>query len=220
MGEIISEIFPYEDGRQVNIFLPNHPIEAIIYCGDGQLLPTWGFDLERDNLPSTMIVGIHRHADETHRLDEYSANFDPIKFKLHEDFLINDVRSWVNNTFKIKETSVRIWAYGVSASGELALALGVRHPNIFDAVFSASPGAGYKPKDEKIDTMPPTYLVAGIQEPFFLKNAILWADALQNNGNEVILEKRVAGHDDAMWRVELPKMVAWANTKQEKDASS
>ena len=35
--------------------------------------------------------------------------------------------------------------FGVSAGGELALALGLRHPHVFGAVLCASPGGGYKP---------------------------------------------------------------------------
>ena len=210
MGELVSETFPFDGGRQVTIYVPTRPVEMILYCGDGQLLPRWGTDLERDDLPSTMIVGVHRLDDETLRLHEYSAKFDPAKFKAHEDFLIDDVRLWVSSEFNANLPRDRTVAYGVSASGELALALGVRHPNIFGAVFSASPGAGYKPTDEMIDTMPPTYLVAGIQEPFFLENARRWANALSDKGNEVILAKRDAGHNDAMWRAELPKMVVWA----------
>lgn len=214
MGKLISKTFPFDGGRQVTVYVPTHPVEAILFCGDGQLLPSWGPDLELDHLPSTMIVGAHRLADETLRLHEYSANFDPARFKAHEDFLIKDVCSWVNTTFALNIPRERTAAYGVSASGELALALGVRHPDIFGAVFSASPGAGYRPTDELADeltnAMPPTYLVAGSQEPFFLENAIRWADALREGGHKVILAERDAGHDDAMWRAELPKMVAWA----------
>lgn len=210
MGKLVTETFPFDSGRQVTAYIPTRPVETILYCGDGHLLPTWGSDLEQDNLPSTMIVGVHRLADEMLRLHEYSAKFDPARFGAHENFLIEDVRSWVNSKFDVNLPRERTAAYGVSASGELALALGVRHPNIFGAVFSASPGAGYRPTDEMADTMPPTYLVAGSQEPFFLENAVRWADALHDKGNVVILEERDAGHDDAMWRAELPKMVAWA----------
>lgn len=212
MSELVSQTFPFDGGRQVTVYVPTRPVEAILYCGDGQLLPTWGVDLEQDNLPATMIVGAHRLADETLRLHEYSANFDPTRFKAHKNFLLDDVRSWVTTTFDVNLPRERTASYGVSASGELALALGVRHPSIFGAVFSASLGAGYKPTDEMIPTMPPTYLVAGTQEPFFLENAKRWADALRNNDKKVIFEERDAGHDDVMWRAELPKMIAWAFT--------
>lgn len=210
MGDIVTETFPFDGGRQVTVYVPTRSVEIVLYCGDGQLLPPWGPDLEPDYLPSTMIVGVHRLPDETLRLHEYSAKFDPPRFKAHEDFVVEDLRSWVNSTFTLNLNREHTVAYGVSASGEFALAMGVRHPDIFGAVFSASPGAGYRPTDEIIDEMPPTYLVAGTQEPFFLENAARWADALRKGRHRVVLEERDAGHDDVMWRTELPKMVAWA----------
>ena len=210
MGKLVTETFPFDNDRQVTVYVPTRQVEMILYCGDGQLLSLWGADLERGDLPSTMIVGAHRHADETLRLHEYSAKFDPVRFREHEDFLVDEVRSWVNTKFNVNLPRYRTVAYGVSAGAELALALGGRHPNIFGAVFAASPGAGYRPKDEIIDAMPPTYLVAGSQEPFFLENALRWAKALGDNGNENVLEERNAGHDEMMWRGELPKMVTWA----------
>jgi pimeloyl-ACP methyl ester carboxylesterase len=39
----------------------------------------------------------------------------------------------------------RTAVFGVSASAELALTMGLRHPDIYGAVFCASPGAGYRP---------------------------------------------------------------------------
>ena len=210
MGELVSETFPFDGGRQVSVYVPTRPVETILYCGDGQLLPAWGSDLEREDLPSTMIVGVHRLANETLRLHEYSAKFDPARFKAHENFLIEDVRSRVSSRFGINLPAGRTVAYGVSASAELALALAVRHPDIFGAVFAASPGAGYRPVDEMLGAMPPTYLVAGTHESFFLDNARRWFDALRNKNRKVVLKERDAGHDDAMWRAELPKMLSWS----------
>jgi pimeloyl-ACP methyl ester carboxylesterase len=40
----------------------------------------------------------------------------------------------------------RTAVFGVSASGELALAVGLRHPHIYGAVFCASPGSAYRPR--------------------------------------------------------------------------
>jgi len=34
----------------------------------------------------------------------------------------------------------RTAVFGVSASGELALAIGLRHPEVYGAIFCASPG--------------------------------------------------------------------------------
>ena len=100
--------------------------------------------------------------------------------------------------------------FGVSAGGELALALGLRHPDVYGAIFSGSPGGGYKPGGAMPSSIPRTWLVAGTLEPFFLNNANRWAVALRDAGADVVMSQRVASHGDALWRAEFPRMVAWA----------
>ena len=39
----------------------------------------------------------------------------------------------------------RTAVFGASVGGELALALGLRHPHVYGVVLSASPGGAYKP---------------------------------------------------------------------------
>jgi enterochelin esterase-like enzyme len=107
-------------------------------------------------------------------------------------------------------TAERTAVFGVSASGELALAVGLRHPDIYGAIFCASPGGGYKPPGDMSISLPRTYLVAGTEEPFFHDNALRWADALRDAGADVVIAERVGSHGDAFWRDELPLMVAWA----------
>ena len=58
--------------------------------------------------------------------------------------------------------------------------------------------------------LPRVYLVAGAQEPFFLKNAIRWADALRAAGANVVMMERAGSHGDAFWQEEFPLMAAWA----------
>jgi len=50
----------------------------------------------------------------------------------------------------------------------------------------------------------------GHRAPFFLDNATRWARALGDAGAEVVMKEREGGHGDALWRAELPSMVAWA----------
>ena len=102
---------------------------------------------------------------------------------------------------------------GVSAGGELALALGLRHPDVYGAIFCASPGGGYQPTavmPNMPSRIPRTYLVAGTQEPFFLENATRWAAALRDAGADVVMKERAGAHGGAFWRNEFPLMVAWA----------
>jgi len=209
-GEFVSEAFDYDAGRRVTVYVPPHPPEAIVYAGDGQTISQWGVILEGTDLPPTMIVGAHRAADETLRLHEYSPTFDPIRFGAHERFFVRDVGAWVRSRFGVALPADRTAVFGVSAGGELALAIGLRHPDLYGAIFSASPGGGFRPPNVLPNRLARTYLVAGTKEPFFLENASRWAPALRDAGADVVMMERAAGHTDAMWRDEFPLMVAWA----------
>lgn len=209
-GDLITETLGYDGGRQVSVYLPPVAPEAVVFAGDGQLISPWGGVLEAADLPPTMIVGVHRLADETLRLQEYSPGFDPDRFAKHERFFIEDVRGWVRTRFGVGLPAGRTAVFGVSASGELALAIGLRHPEIYGAIFCASPGGGYQPPDVMPSPIPRTYLVAGTEEPFFLRNAARWARALHDAGADVVMKKRSGSHGDAFWQEEFPLMVAWA----------
>jgi enterochelin esterase-like enzyme len=209
-GELITETFEYDGGRQVTAYVPATPPEAVVFAGDGQVITQWGDDLEAADVPSTMIVGAHRPADETLRLHEYSPGFDPERFAAHEGFFVGDLRRWVRMRFGIALPATRTAMFGVSASGELALAIGLRHPDVYGAIFCASPGGGYRPPGSMPSSIPRTYLVAGALEPFFLENAVRWADALGHAGADVVMYERPGGHGDVFWREEFPLMVAWA----------
>ena len=209
-GEFVTETFDFDNGRQITVYVPPVPPEAIVFAGDGQMISQWGRFVEAADVPSTMIVGVHRVADETLRLHEYSPKFDPGRFAAHERFFVEDVRVWARSRFGVALPSERTAVFGVSAGGELALALGLRHPELYGAIFSASPGAGYRPPDGMPSRLPRTYLVAGTLEPFFLDNAARWAAALRDATADVVMSERAAGHDDEMWRREFPLMIRWA----------
>lgn len=213
-GELFTETFDYHGCRQVTVYIPPDPPTAIVFAGDGQMISQWGPCLEAAGVSSVMIVGPHGVADETLRLHEYSPGFDPARFAPHEKFFVEDVGAWVRSRFGVTLPAERTAVCGVSAGGELALAMGLRHPDLYGAVFSASPGAGYRPPAVMPISLPRTYLVAGTLEPFFLDNATRWAAALRGAGAEVVMSERVAGHNEAMWREEFPLMVAWAFPKR------
>ena len=54
----------YDGGRQVTVYVPPAPPEAVVFAGDGQLISQWGATLEVADVPPTMIVGTHRPSDE------------------------------------------------------------------------------------------------------------------------------------------------------------
>jgi enterochelin esterase-like enzyme len=209
-GELVTETLDYDGGRPVTVYVPPGPPEAVVFMGDGQLVARWGAALEAADGPPTMIVGVHRLADEMQRLHEYSPGFDPDQFAAHEKFFTGDVRRWAQSRFGVALPAERTAVYGASAGGELALAIGLRHPDAYGAVFCASPGAGYRPPAVMPGSLPRAYLVAGTLEPFFLANATRWADALRAAGADVVMTERVGSHGGAFWREEFPLMVAWA----------
>ena len=137
-GEFVTERFDYDDERPGTVYIPPDPPEAIVFAGDGEMIARWGTLLEAADVSPTMIVGVHRVADETLRLQEYSPKFDPERFAAHERFFVEDVRVWVRSRFDITLSAERTAVFGVSAGRELAL-LGFDHPDSYGAIFSASP---------------------------------------------------------------------------------
>ncbi|MEZ4682627.1 MAG: hypothetical protein R2932_51310 [Caldilineaceae bacterium] len=208
-GEMVTETFSYDDGRQVTVYVPPDPPEAIVFAGDGQLIAQWGETLEAADLPPTMIIGAPRG-----RRDAAATR---VFAQVRSGTVCRPRTVFRRGCRCVGAVSVRynaaarphggLWCFG---GGELALALGLRHPDRYGAIFAASPGAGYQPPAVMPSPLPRTYLVAGTQEPFFLENATRWADALHATDAAVVLRRRVAGHDDTMWREEFPLMVEWA----------
>jgi enterochelin esterase-like enzyme len=211
-GELVTTTFAYDGGRRVTAYVPPDPPEAVVYAGDGQLISQWGGSLEAAGVLPTMIVGAYRtdDDDEMVRLAEYSPSFDEERFAAHERFFVGDVRGWVRSQLGVALPVDRTAVCGVSAGAEFSLAMGLRHPGIYGSVFASSPGGGYRPPPVMPDLLPRTYLTAGTSEPFFLENAIRWADALRAGGGDVVLTERAGDHGDPFWEAEFPLMVAWA----------
>jgi hypothetical protein len=81
--------------------------------------------------------GVHGH-HETLRLGEYSPAFDPRRVAADERFLVDDVRRWLATRFGVDVPRRCTAMVG-------ALAIGLRHPDIFGAILCASSDAGYLP---------------------------------------------------------------------------
>jgi predicted alpha/beta superfamily hydrolase len=99
--------------------------------------------------------------------------------------------------------------WGASAGGEFSLTIGFKHPDVYGIVMSASPG-GLHPPAEMPSPRPRVYLVGGTEEPWFLANAVRWADALRALGDEVVMMERSGEHGGEFWFEEFPLMVEWA----------
>lgn len=210
-GRLVTEELAYDGGRSVTAYLPPDAIDAIVYAADGGW-HTAGLAaaLGAAGARSTTIVGVHGRDDDEGRLHEYVEAFGGQRFEAYETFFVGDVRPWVRSELGLDLPAERTAVWGASLGGELALAMGLRHPDIYGAMFCASPGGGFTPTAELPAAIPRAYLVGGRQEQWFLDNAIRWADALREAGGDVVLMERDGEHGGAFWREEFPLMVAWA----------
>jgi enterochelin esterase-like enzyme len=218
-GRFVSEtLLEYDGGRKVTVYVPPERPEAVVFAADGQGFSKWGRFLEAAQVRSTVIVGVHGLSEEMPRLHEYSPGFDAERFAAHERFFVEDVRRWARSRLRIALPAERTAVFGYSAGGELALALGLRHPDVYGAVFCGSPGGGYRPPEEMPNSLPRVYLFGGTLEPFFLDNARRWEVALRDAGAEVVMSERPVSHGAKAWRAEFPVMVEWAFGERAKNA--
>ena len=171
-GELVTEVVEHEHGRRVTVYVPPESPEAIVFAADGQWhTASLGAALEGAGEHSTMVVGVHGQPDDDGRLGEYVPEFDPDGFTAHEELFVEVVGRWVASRFGVALPAARTAVWGASLGAELALAMGLRHPDVYGVVLAASPGAGFRPPDVLASPLPRAYLVAGRQEPFFLDNA-------------------------------------------------
>ncbi len=208
---LVTEALDFDNGRRVSAFLPAMAAEAVVYAADGGWhVQRLGHALEEAGIGNTMVVGVDGLDDDDGRLGEYVPGFDDARFVAHERFFVHEAREWAAERLGVALPAERTAIWGASLGAEFALAMGLRHPDVYQAVFAASPGAGYQPPAVWPDDLPRVYLVAGSGEPFFLDNAERWAAALQSTDTASVLAKRTGGHGDEFWFEELPAMVTWA----------
>lgn len=211
-GTLVTETFDFDGGRGATAYVPPEPPEAVVYAADGG----WHTErlaraLENSDTRPTMVVGVHGLDDDGGRLQEYVEAFGGKRFEAYERFFVEDVRPWVQSDLDVALPAERTAVWGASLGGELALAVGLRHPEIYGVVFCASPGGGFTPASWVLgSSIPRTYLVGGKQEQWFLDNASKWADALSKTGADVVIRERNGEHGGAFWYDEFPLMVSWA----------
>ncbi|MGH9223632.1 MAG: alpha/beta hydrolase-fold protein [Acidimicrobiales bacterium] len=133
-GELVTETLDYDDGRQVTVYVPPNPTESIVYAADGQWHTSrLSAALQGADLRSTMIVGVHGLEGDA-RGHEYVNVPEANRFRAHERFFVDDVRRWVESRFSVAVPQERTAVWGASFGGELALAMGVLHPDVYGAV--------------------------------------------------------------------------------------
>jgi len=211
VGDAITTTLDYDGGRVVTAHVPEDGIDAVVFAADGGWHGARLVDaLERAGATSVAVVAVDGMPHDEGRFSEYVPGIDDGRFAAHESFFVDDVRTWVESAIDVELGSQSTAVWGASLGAEFALAMGMRHPDVFGAVFSASPGGGYRPPIAFASALPAVYLVAGSDEPFFAENAKRWLEALEGASADVIMHVRKGDHGGAFWYEELPLMVAWA----------
>ena len=101
-GQFVTETCEYDGGRQVTVYVPPDPADAIVFAGDGGWhISRLGGALDAATARCTMVVGVHGLPDDDGRLKEYVPGFDESRFAAHERFFVEDVRRRVRTRFGV-----------------------------------------------------------------------------------------------------------------------
>ncbi len=181
------------------------PEAALVFAGDGHLISRWSGSLEAADVPSTMIVGVHRVPDEMLRLQEYSPGFEPGRFRGPREVLRRGecVDGCVGVSGSGCPPNCRRCSVSRRAGSWPSSPLGFGIQTSTARSSARRPAVATKPPGVMPRSLPRTYLVAGTLEPFFRDNATRWATALRDAGGDVAMTERVGSHGDTFWQEEL-----------------
>ena len=182
-GEFMTDTFEFDGGRKVTVYMPRASPKAIVFAGDGQRIAEWLLCVENAVVPSTMIVGVHSLTDQRLRLHDYSLGFDPVRFAAPVTFFVEDVCQWTRSRLNVALVVERTAIFGASAGEELALALGLQHPQVTEPSFALLPAAATS-RPLLCRHHFPGRILSRYAGTFFLDNARNWAAALHNAGEE------------------------------------
>ena len=155
------------NNRELYVYLPpsyyNKPSKKypVLYVQDGKAvfyLSDWSKEslnmhlkadvlISKGAIDEVIIVGISNMGDQ--RSSEY-VHWDgidgiPVKGKgdLYEDFVINDVKPFVEANFKVKSGRENTAIMGASLGGFVSFNIGMRNPEVFSKIAIQSPFLGW-----------------------------------------------------------------------------
>lgn len=228
LGTLQSEDFESEAlgaARQVSVYVPpgHDPAQRypVIYMSDGDMLPPYAAVLdhliEEGQVVPTLLVGVASAESypANRRGLELVPGADETVFGQFEQLFTEEVRAWAETTLGASQEREQRAILGVSNGGLFALAMVVRHPDLYGIVFpfSAGASAGFEPPaiDPEAIRLPlRIYSTAGTLEPLFLLTTRALLDELAAVGAETVLVERVAGHDNANWLTTFAEAAPWA----------
>lgn len=213
--------------RNVWVYLPpNHDPKKsyrVVYLADGASVPGLARVLEpailAGSVSPVILIGAEpgissgpeaNDISRNTRAQEYLPDVNPARFKAHETFFVEELRTWAQSQFGASTKREDRVVNGFSNGGQFALQMALRHPEIYaHAVPISTAGKTFTLTRSSLGVVPADFfLVAGTLEPY-IKQSRHFSSELQSAGARVKGNEWVSGHDVQVWIEILPAALEW-----------
>jgi enterochelin esterase-like enzyme len=220
-----------QEKRMVWLYLPpNHDSKKktrVVYLADGGAVPGLARVLEpaivAGRVSPVILVGSEpgvssgpyaNDISRNTRAQEYLPDVNPARFRAHETFFVEELRTWAEGQFGASNKRGDRVVSGFSNGGQFALQMGLRHPDVYAHVVAISTaGKTFSISRSALGVLPADFfLVAGTLEPY-IKQSRHFSSELQRAGARIKSNEWVSGHDVQMWIEMLPGALEWAWAK-------
>jgi enterochelin esterase-like enzyme len=217
--------------RIVWVYLPpNHDPKKsyrVVYLADGASVPGLARVLEpailAGRVSSVILVGAEpgissgpdaNDISRNTRAQEYLPDINPARFRAHETFFVEELRTWAQSQFGASTKREDRVVNGFSNGGQFALQMALRHPDVYaHAVPISTAGKTFSVTRSSLGVVPADFfLVAGTLEPY-IKQSRHFSTELQRAGARMKSTEWVSGHDVQVWIEILPTALEWVWAK-------
>jgi enterochelin esterase-like enzyme len=213
--------------RKIWVYLPpNHDPKKstrVAYLADGGGVPGLARVLEpaivAGRIPAVILIGAEpgvssgpeaNDLSRNTRAQEYLPDVNPARFRAHETFFVEELRTWAETQFGASPKRQDRVVSGFSNGGQFALQMGLRHPDVYAHAMPVSlAGRTFPISRSALGVVPADFFfIAGTLEPY-IKQSRFFSDELQRAGARVKSNEWVSGHDVQVWVEVLPSALEW-----------
>jgi predicted esterase len=178
------------------------PGDIVVYCSDGQSTRAFAQQFYSANGAGIWFVGVD--CSPEFRNAEYVIEREDASFAVHESFFVTTVVDWAAKLIGIQPARERSAVFGFSCGGSFAASIGIRHPEVYGAIFAFSiagrPITNFEAHpDSKLSDVG-FYFRAGSREPKgmrgYMKRLANWLRSADAQVDNATLQ---GGHEFALW---------------------
>lgn len=225
----ISALLPYDYDTSEKSY-------PVLYMQDGQNLfnphapfGDWAIDqslakLAKEGFPDLIVIAIDHGEEE--RIKEYlpfsNTRFGESEGERYVQFLLNTLKPYVDNKFRVKTDRLNTGIGGSSMGGLISLYAGLTHPDHFAKVMVFSPSLWISPMinqhGQNFSPSDPAYLylyAGGKESKYHIRNVELFKTALLKhkpsypNVNFRLSINEQGEHAERFWAEEFPRAIKW-----------